>query len=675
MNQRTNEQTKEKVKPFLKDFCDEYLTPSRIAGKNKYVCPYCDSGNKKNGTGAFSLDEKTDLTTFKCFSCGTSGDIITLAQHYYKTDYKDALLKLTDKYRINCDLSEQEEQTEPTEQEPKPTETIKKEQDRMNFDADYYKYHLDLDKTDYFFKRGITEKTQKDFYLGYCENWKQPTSNLTFNKAVIIPVNENSYLARDTEYETKKAKESKYTYPKNAKAGKTSLFAFNRAFNQEEKPIFITEGEIDALSFYEVGAYAVGLRGTGNYALFLEELEKLISYKQIKNKIVVCVDNDHAGQECTENLVNGKGTGKSAVKGLKTLNIAYCVYTVPKAYKDANEFLVNDREGFIKFVNQDFLTEKEKEELEQQEKAKQEYLKLATSNYIDDFLQGIEKSNTPAISTGYAELDKELEGGLYEGLYTLGAVSSLGKTTYILQMADQIASNGQDVLIFSLEMARNELIAKSISRFTAIEGLKAKNINLARTTRGITDYSRYSMYSKQIKDIIELAINDYKQIAPHIFIHEGNENTNTSFIRTKIEQHIKYTGNKPVVFIDYLQMIEPYNPKASDKQLIDHDIKELKRISRDFRTPIIAISSLNRDNYKTEMNEKAFKESGSIEYTTDVLLGLQFEGAGEKDFNLTDAKSKNPRYIEIVVLKNRNGQIGGKINYTYYPMFNYFLEE
>ena len=671
MNQRTNEQVKEKVRHFLKDYCDEYLTPS--ASKDSYICPYCQSGTGDDGTSAFFLNKHNDYTSYHCFKCQKSGDIFTLLKDRQNLEFKDAVKYLTSKYHV--DLSEQEEQTEPAEPNQENNRKDQVKEEVLNFNADYYKYNLDLDKTDYFFKRGITRQTQKDFYLGYCENWKHPTSNLTFNKAVIIPVNENCYLARDTEYETKKAKESKYTYPKSVKAGKSSLFAFNKAFSQEDKPIFITEGEIDALSFYEVSAYAVGLGSGNNSGLFLNELEKLTNYKQIKNKIVVCMDNDHAGQQFTQTLVNGQGTGKHAVKGLKTLNLAYCVYTVPKAYKDANEFLVNDKEGFIKFVNQDFLTEQEKEELEQQEKAKQEYLKLATSNYIDDFLQGIEKSNTPAISTGYAQLDKELEGGLYEGLYTLGAVSSLGKTTYILQMADQIASNGQDVLIFSLEMARNELIAKSISRFTAIEGLKAKNINLARTTRGITDYSRYATYKKDVLEVIELAKKDYREIASHIFIHEGNEQTNTKQIKQKIEQHIKYTGNKPVVFVDYLQMIEPYEYKASDKQLIDHDIKELKRMSRDFKTPVVVISSLNRDSYKYEMTETAFKESGSIEYTTDVLLGLQFEGAGERDFNLTNAKSNNPRRIEIVILKNRNGQIGKKIKYTYYPMFNYFVEK
>ena len=71
---------------------------------------------------------------------------------------------------------------------------------------------------------------------------------------------------------------------------------------------------------------------------------------------------------------------------------------------------------------------------------------------------------------------------------------------------------------------------------------------------------------------------------------------------------------------------------------------------------------------------QAFKESGAIEYSTDVLIGLQLMGTGAKGFDVDTAKSKNPREIEAVILKNRNGRTGGKIGYNFYAMFNYFSE-
>jgi replicative DNA helicase len=56
------------------------------------------------------------------------------------------------------------------------------------------------------------------------------------------------------------------------------------------------------------------------------------------------------------------------------------------------------------------------------------------------------------------------------------------------------------------------------------------------------------------------------------------------------------------------------------------------------------------------------------------LLGLQLKGAGKKDFDATAEKKKNPRTIELVILKNRNGAVGEKVELEYYPLFNYFKE-
>jgi replicative DNA helicase len=79
----------------------------------------------------------------------------------------------------------------------------------------------------------------------------------------------------------------------------------------------------------------------------------------------------------------------------------------------------------------------------------------------------------------------------------------------------------------------------------------------------------------------------------------------------------------------------------------------------------------------------AFKESGAIEYSSDVLIGLQFEafgnnfgdnGAGMTPEGIDRLKRENVRKIELKILKNRNGATGDSIMYDYYPMFNYFKE-
>ena len=101
-------------------------------------------------------------------------------------------------------------------------------------------------------------------------------------------------------------------------------------------------------------------------------------------------------------------------------------------------------------------------------------------------------------------------------------------------------------------------------------------------------------------------------------------------IRETVKRHKAFTNNSPVVLVDYLQLLAPYNDRATDKQNTDRAVLELKRISRDYKIPVIAISSLNRANYNTPISLEAFKESGGVEYSSDVVIGLQLQGVGGK---------------------------------------------
>ena len=244
-----------------------------------------------------------------------------------------------------------------------------------------------------------------------------------------------------------------------------------------------------------------------------------------------------------------------------------------------------------------------------------------------------------------------------------------------MQITDQIAAAGRDVLIFSLEMARTELMARSISRHTIIDCIATgEDVKHAKTVRGITDYTRYGKYSKEERELIGRAITAYSTYAGHIFIQEGVGDIGVEQIREAVERHISFTGTRPIVVVDYLQLLAPANERASDKQNTDKAVLELKRISRDHKLPVIAISSFNRMNYSSPAAMEAFKESGAIEYSSDVLLGMQLEGVGNKDFDVEKAKSENPRKVELVILKNRNGKTGGKVFFDYYAMFNYYAQ-
>ena len=317
---------------------------------------------------------------------------------------------------------------------------------------------------------------------------------------------------------------------------------------------------------------------------------------------------------------------------------------------------------------------KKQEQTEEEKKAKENmgYCEEMADKFVER-LFGEAKSFPPAMPTGFEKLDGLLDGGLYAGLYCVGAISSLGKTTFVLQIADQLAQLGHDALIFSLEMSRYELIAKSISRTTL---LLADDPREAKRIKDISVWNRFNNLPQNEQGIIKQAAYEYEGYAKNIRIVEGMGDVTASVIRRAVERHIQARNKIPVVIIDYLQLIAPEEGKerATEKQVIDKAVLELKRISRDHKTPVIAISSLNRQSYKDEANMAAFKESGAIEYSSDVLIGLQLKGVGENGFNVDEAKAKNPREVELVVLKNRNGETGGRLDYFYHTAFHYFKE-
>lgn len=642
--QEAREQLKEQLKPYV-----ESIT-HKSKGANMYICPVCGSGTGSHSTGAFSIKG----TSWKCFSCNEGGDIFDLiGKHERITDYSEQLKRAGELFGISIDSYRATAQEDFREYQNQP----KSEQYTHNniHTTDYTQFFLqanrDIEKTSY--HRGLSIETLNRFKIGYVESWRHPKApNAPASPRLIIPTSRESYLARDTRDQIP---EEQKAYSKS-KVGSIHLFNA-KALQTATKPIFIVEGELDALSIIEVGGEAVALGTTTK----VKSLIELLKTNKPAQPLIIALDNDEAGEKAYKELS----------EGLRGLSIPFYRLNPAGEYKDANEALQGNREALRQAVEE---AEHIQDEAEQAQR--EAYLSTSTAHYLQNFIDGIADSvNTPYIPTGFNKLDAVLDGGLYEGLYIVGAISSLGKTTLITQIADQIAQAGHDVLIFSLEMARAEIMAKSISRHTLQQVLSSGgDIRNAKTTRGITTGKRYENYSKTERDLINGAIVAYSQYAEHIYISEGIGDIGADQIRETVKKHILFTGKTPVVIIDYLQILAPYSDRATDKQNTDKAVMELKRISRDFKTPVIGISSFNRANYKEAVTMEAFKESGAIEYSSDILIGLQLKGAGKKDFDANEAKKKSPREIELVILKNRNGSTGDRIELQYYPLFNYFKE-
>lgn len=620
-----------------------------------YICPICNSGSGKNGTGITTKDG----IHFTCWAgCYQNSDIIDIiGKQYGITDDHYKFNKAYEVFGLDIDSGniEKAKEIKPLQKSANLQAATKPETE--DYTAFFLQAHSNINKTDYPQKRGLSKDVIDRFNLGYVEEWQSPKALKEGKKPpksprLIIPTSKGSYLARDTR---NNLTEEQNRFSK-MKEGASELF--NTEALKAGKPVFIVEGEIDALSIMEAGGEALALGSTANK----DKLLTLLKEQPATQPLLIALDNDKAGEKAAADLA----------EGLSKLGISFYIADIyGENDKDANEALIADKDAFLEKVrNAEKIANAEREA----------YKQTSAANHLQDFVNGISASaNTPYIPTGFPKFDEILDGGLYEGLYIIGAISSLGKTTLALQIADQIAQQGQDVLIFSLEMARTELMAKSISRLTLVNSLEnifgtGGSTRNAKTARGITTGSRYANYSQQEHELIQTAIKTYSEYAGNIYINEGIGDMGAAEIRETVAKHISFTGKTPVVLIDYLQILAPYNDRGTDKQNTDKAVMELKRISRDFKAAVIGISSFNRQNYNQAVTMEAFKESGAIEYSSDILIGLQLKGAGGKDFDANAAKDKNPREIELVVLKNRNGATGKTLAYEYYPLFNYFRE-
>lgn len=588
----------EQLRPFITNYIQE------ITKKNQYgmyVCPFCASGTGQNKTPAGAIDKETNK--YKCFSCGEYGDIVDICMKYENLNRALAIEKLKSKYLIS---------------NSEPFLFIGKK-DKGETQKDYTTYinecKQNLHLTDYYLKRGISHEVAETFNLGYDPK----------RKSLIIPKSQYSYTER---FLTPLADGTRFL-----KHGENEFTITNIDVSKVNHDVFITEGEIDALSIISNGFNAISLNSINNINNFVNYLKE----KESKSSYILALDNDDKGKTATQKLS----------ELLKENHFIYKVLplSIYNGLKDLNDVICgNNIQLLHDYINKEF-------------------------NMMNSFLNDIIKHNlenqNKIISTGFKELDKALNGGFTTGLYILGAISSLGKTTFLLQIADYLAQYNHDVLIFSLEQSRKELFYKSLSRLSYFNNNHKSAIEIAMT-KDITQnlYKEFSFYRENI--------------SKNLFIYESIGDVTTEHIYNIVNKHIRTRNKTPIVIIDYLQILAPIDKYMTDKQNIDKAVTNLRLLARDFNLPVIAISSLNRENYTAEIDLTAFKESGAIEYSSDVLLGLQFKGQGEKNFNIKNAKTKKIRDIQLKILKNRLGKTHGAdndgINFQYTPEFNVFIE-
>lgn len=284
--------------------------------------------------------------------------------------------------------------------------------------------------------------------------------------------------------------------------------------------------------------------------------------------------------------------------------------------------------------------------------------------------------------TGYSNIDKH--NTLYSGLYVIGAVTGVGKTTFCGQMADYLAGAGEHVLYFALEQTELELVSKGLARLTAQEVIAKEGADALRKYTFTDAMTAIEIRKGDNTAALQRAIEAYQHIGRNLRIVECDFNTNVQTIIQTVYDFMKKHRVRPVVFVDYLQLVRNPDKRLSTKDAVDDNIRAFKKLSAEFDLAVFVISSLNRQNYLSVIDFEAFKESGAIEYTADVILGMQLLCMNAEVFNtnqnlqikrkfVNDAKNETPRKIEIIMLKNRYGRSYSRYFFDYYSAHDLFI--
>lgn len=278
-----------KLKPFL----ETYLIQKGINTKKTFNCFNPDHPDK-NPSMAFSKK----LNICKCFACGKVYDIFNLVgQDYDINDFKlqvEKVVELSGNKKINLDFTQSVNNVN---------------QKEIDYSESFRIWMMSSMNINYFEKRGIGIETISKYKLGYDEE----------RNAIIVPTSNSSYVVRNID-DTASVRYQKI--------GKNEVYLYEH-ISSIDKPIFITEGEIDALSIIEAGGFAIALGSVANMNKFINK----IKIDRYPNEFLIALDNDDAGIKASKLLK----------QELNNLGIKNRIVNIYGECKDANELLVKNR--------------------------------------------------------------------------------------------------------------------------------------------------------------------------------------------------------------------------------------------------------------------------------------------------------------------------------------------
>ena len=258
------------------------------------------------------------------------------------------------------------------------------------------------------------------------------------------------------------------------------------------------------------------------------------------------------------------------------------------------------------------------------------------------------KGAVTGIATGFLDLDYKTAGMQPSDLILVAARPSMGKTAFVLNIAQHVAfHDGKSVAIFSLEMSKEQLVNRLLSLESKV------NSQAIRTGNMKDDEWERLIESADVIGKSGLLIDD----TPGISIGE---------LRSKCRK-FKLEYDLQMIIIDYLQLMSGSGKNESRQQEISDISRSLKALARELHVPVIALSQLSRaveqrPDHRPMLSD--LRESGAIEQDADVVMFIYRDDYYNKDTELKNV-------AEIIIAKQRNGAIG-TINLAWLPDYTQF---
>ena len=260
------------------------------------------------------------------------------------------------------------------------------------------------------------------------------------------------------------------------------------------------------------------------------------------------------------------------------------------------------------------------------------------------------KGTVTGIPTGFYDLDYKTSGFQPSDLILIAARPSMGKTAFVLNLAQHIAvKNHVTTAIFSLEMSKDQLVNRILSMESKVDSQLLRTGNLSAND-----------WEKLIESAGEISKAPLIIDTPGISISE---------LRSKCRK-MKLENNLGLVIIDYLQLMSGGKRSESRQQEISEISRSLKALAREINAPVIALSQLSRacetrPDHRPMLSD--LRESGAIEQDADVVMFIYRDDYYNKD---TDKKNIS----EIIIAKQRNGPIG-TVELVWLPNYTKFANK